>query len=112
MFLSQPVEYLLFWIQKLINCWSATASGVGLSVVSVINLTFFIFALIGIIFLFWKNRFSGNVFALLLVLIYFWGMATFVWSVARYMVPVMWIVILFSVVGADNLLKMLRKNKI
>ncbi|MCP4110849.1 MAG: hypothetical protein GY749_35860 [Desulfobacteraceae bacterium] len=105
---SETTGYLLFWGQKLINSWYATASGKGQAAVMAINIPLLLLAFYGTGMVMKSERLRPEAMSLLFVSGYFWSMSALVWSVARYMVPAMWIVILFAIVGVHSGLAMLK----
>ena len=100
---TDPADYAVLVIRKVLLCWYATESQQGQKVLLLMNLPLVALGLAGLWVLArrWRET-STQLLALVGVLGYFWGMDCFVWSTLRYLVPVFWIVLLLGAVFVDD----------
>jgi len=91
-----PGAYVAFWLRKIACSWYATESGVGHAALAALNAPLLLASAVGIGLAVRRSAFGPEQAALLCVLLYFWGMSTMVWSTARYMVPAVWVLLLFA----------------
>ena len=98
-------DYLMLIPRKIPMCWYTTDSRQGQTQLVIMNLPLIALGLAGLWTLVRHSRqTSFQLFALMVLLAYFWAIDVFVGSRLRYLVPVFWIVFLLDALFVDRLI--------
>jgi hypothetical protein len=98
---SHPVDYFGVWLKKIVRCWYASDSGGWNWQFGLVNLVYLLPAMLGAFVIVQKQ--PGEGFFLLFLVVYHWGLSVAVLSIARYQVPIMPFVSIYSTAGIASL---------
>jgi 4-amino-4-deoxy-L-arabinose transferase-like glycosyltransferase len=103
-FVRSPIAMLELLVFKLARSWYATSELWLEKEIFLIQLPYLLTAIFGLAFIFKKNKKKFiSALPILLIIIYFWLITTATLSIARYTIPVMGFVIIFSAVFIDKI---------
>ncbi len=105
---ERPFSYVPFTVKKFARLWYATESGNNHALILALNLPIYIFALLGVLHVA-RNRLRIPVFLLILIA-YFVALHVAVFTLFRFLLPVIPIVVLFAVYGAERTLTQVRQR--
>lgn len=105
-FVDNPTPVIKLFIIKLARAWYATSAMWYENYILVIQIFYFMTIIPGLLFAFKQYREkTPTILFILSIIVYFWGMTFIAKSILRYMVPVMALLLVFSAIALDNLVK-------